>query len=246
MRWDRGGARPFVLGGSTTPAVRALLIANVVVFLFQMVATALAQVRLEHIFGLVPYDVVHHLYLWQLATYMFLHGGLFHIGFNMLALWMFGTELEDLWGTKKFLRFYFITGIGAAIMTMLVGPNSYIVTIGASGAIYGLLAAYGLLFPDRVILLYFVLPIRAKYLVLILGLITFWSSLSATGGGVAHVAHLGGMIFGWLYLRGPRLPRWKVGDSYQKWRRNRLRKKFQVYYQKTRGEDEGGEDERRR
>ena len=238
MRWDRGGTRPFVLGGSTTPAVRALLLANVLVFLFQMVATAVAQVRLERLFGLVPYDVVHHLYLWQLATYMFLHGGLFHIGFNMLALWMFGNELEDLWGTKKFLRFYFITGIGAAIMTTLVGPNSYIVTIGASGAIYGLLAAYGLLFPDRIILLYFVLPIRAKYLVLILGLITFWSSISATGGGIAHVAHLGGMIFGWLYLRGPRFPRWRVGDAYQRWKRNRLRKKFQVYYTKTRGEDE--------
>jgi len=241
VRWDRGGTRPFVIGGSATPAVRGLLIANVVIFLFQMVARALAQVSLERIFGLIPYDVVHHLFLWQLATYMFLHGGLFHIGFNMLALWMFGTELEGLWGTAKFLRFYFITGIGAAIMTTLVGPNSYTATIGASGAIYGLLAAYGLLFPDRVILLYFVLPIRAKYLVLILGLITFWSSISANGGGIAHVAHLGGMIFGWLYLRGPRLPRFpkfRMGDAYQRWRRNRLRKKFQVYYTKTRGEED--------
>ncbi len=250
MRWDRGGSRPFVLGGSTTPAVKALLIANVAVFLFQAVARALVQVRIETTFGLVPFEVVHHLYVWQLATYMFLHGGFFHVGFNMLALWMFGTELESLWGTPKFLRFYFITGIGAAIMTTLVGPNSYTVTIGASGAIYGLLAAYGLLFPDRIILLYFVLPIRAKYLVLILGLITFWSSISATGSGVAHVAHLGGMIFGWLYLRGPRLPRWRnpmggIGGAYQKWKRDRLRKKFHVYYQKTRGEDEGPEDKRR-
>jgi len=241
VKWDRGGTRPFVIGGSATPAVKALLVANVVVFLFQTVAQSLVQVNLEHLFGLVPYDVVHHLFLWQLVTYMFLHGGLFHIGFNMLALWMFGTELEALWGTQKFLRFYFITGIGAAIMTTLVGPNSYTATIGASGAIYGLLAAYGLLFPDRIILLYFVLPIRAKYLVLILGLITFWSSLSATGGGVAHVAHLGGMIFGWLYLRGPRLPKLRIGDSYQRWRQKRLRKKFQVYYQKTRGDEEDDE-----
>ncbi|TMQ60760.1 MAG: rhomboid family intramembrane serine protease [Candidatus Eisenbacteria bacterium] len=202
VRWDRGGTRPFVIGGSATPAVKALLITNVVVFLFQILSQNLAQVRIERIFGLVPYDVVHHLFLWQLATYMFLHGGFWH-----------GT---------------------------LVTPNNYTVTIGASGAIYGLLAAYGLLFPDRIILLYFVLPIRAKYLVLILGLITFWSSISATGGGVAHVAHLGGMIFGWLYLRGPRWPRWgnPVGNAYQRWKRKRLRKKFQVYYSKTRGEDE--------
>jgi membrane associated rhomboid family serine protease len=238
--------RHFVIGGSATPAVKALLIVNLAVFLFQTIARALVQVRIERLFGLVPYDVVHHLFVWQLATYMFLHGGFFHIAFNLLALWMFGTELESHWGTKKFLRFYLITGIGAAIMSTLVAPNSYTVTIGASGAIYGLLAAYGLLFPDRVILLYFVLPIRAKYLVLILGLITFWSSVSATGGGVAHVAHLGGMIFGWLYLRGPRWP-WKgnpIGGAYQRWKRERLRKKFQVYYQKTRGEDEG-KDERR-
>ena len=240
MRWDRGGARPFAIGGSATPAVKALLIANVVVFLFQAVARSLVQARIEPLFGLVPYEVVHHLFLWQLATYMFLHGGFWHIAWNMLALWMFGTELEAFWGTPKFLRFYTITGIGAAIMTTLVTPNSYTVTIGASGAIYGLLAAYGLLFPDRVLLLYFVLPIRAKYLVLILGLITFWSSLSATGGGIAHIAHLGGMIFGWLYLRGPRWPRFgnPIGGAYQRWKKDRLRKKFSVYYSKTRGEDE--------
>ncbi len=243
MRWDRGGTRPFVLGGSTTPAVRALLITNIAVFLFQLLSQSLVQVRIERLFGLAPYDVVHHLFLWQLATYMFLHGGFWHIALNMLALWMFGTELEGLWGTKKFLRFYLITGVGAAILSTVVSPNSYTVIIGASGAIYGLLAAYGLLFPDRIILPYFVPPIKANYPVLILGLITFWSSVSATGGGVEHVAHLGGMIFGWLYLRGPRWPRFSLGDSYRRWRRNRLRKKFQVYYSKTRGEEE--EDERR-
>ena len=247
MRWDRGGARPFVVGGTTPPAVKTLLLVNVAVFLFQAVAERLVQVRIDRLFGLVPYDVVHHLFLWQLATYMFLHGGLLHIGFNMLALWMFGSELESLWGTRRFLRFYFITGIGAAIMTTLVTPNSYTITIGASGAIYGLLAAYGLLFPDRVILVYFVLPIKAKYLVLILGVMTFWSSIATTGGGIAHIAHLGGMLFGWLYLRGPRWPRARLPfrDAYQRWRRERLRKKFRVYYQRTRGDDEENPEERR-
>jgi membrane associated rhomboid family serine protease len=139
-----------------------------------------------------------------------------------------------------------VTGVGAAICTTLVSWNSYIPTIGASGAIYGLLAAYGILFPERIILLYFVLPIKAKYFVLILGAITFWSSLTASGGGVAHVAHLGGMIFGWLYLRGIpglnaagrgiRLP--DLRGWWDRRRRDRLKKKFKVYYRETRGKDD--------
>lgn len=236
--------RPFVLGGSLTPAVKTLLIANVSVWVFQMLAGYLAHVRLDRLFGLVPYDVTHQLFLWQLVTYMFLHGGLMHIGFNMLALWMFGTELESLWGTARFTRFYFITGIGAGLCSTLVAWNSFVPTIGASGAIYGLLAAYGLLFPDRTILLYFVIPIKAKYFVLILGLLAFWSSVTASGSGVAHVAHLGGMLFGWLYLKGgmglrgihfrmPSLRGWR-----ERRRQERLKRKFKVYYRDTRGEDD--------
>jgi len=233
-----------VFGGPLSPGVRNLLFANVGVFVFQLLAAFLAQVRLETLFGLVPYDVVHHLFLWQMVTYLFLHGGFLHILFNMLALYMFGTELEWLWGTSRFLRFYFITGVGAALCSIIVSPNSTIPIIGASGAIYGLLAAYGLLFPDRTLLLYFVIPIKAKYFVLILGAITFWSSITATGGGIAHVAHLGGMIFGWIYLRGlpfrdgfrNPIPGWR-----ERWRRERLRRKFKVYYRDTRGDDEPDE-----
>lgn len=238
--------RPIVFGGPLSPGVRMLLFANIGVFVFQLISNLVAQVRLERLFGLVPYDVVHNLFLWQGVTYLFLHGGFFHILFNMLALYMFGTELEWLWGTPRFLRFYFITGIGAALCSVLVAPNSTIPIIGASGAIYGLLAAYGLLFPDRTLLLYFVIPIKAKYFVLILGAITFWSSLTSSGSGVAHVAHLGGLLFGWLYLRG--LPRrgsfrnplrgWR-----ERWRRERLRRKFKVYYRNTRGDDDDASDE---
>ena len=109
------------------------------------------------------------------------------------------------------------------------------------GRIYGLLAAYGLLFPDRILLLYFVIPIKAKYFVLILGAITFWSSLTSAGGGVAHVAHLGGMLFGWLYLRG--FGPWRgfknpLRGLRDRWRRERLRRKFKVYYRETRGDDD--------
>lgn len=234
----------YSFGGGLTPAVRTLLFANVGIWLFQLLAGVLAQVRLERLFGLVPYDVTHHLFLWQLVTYMFLHGGLFHIGFNMLALWMFGNELEATWGTPRFVRFYFVTGIGAALCTTLVGWNSYVATIGASGAIYGILAAYGLLFPDREILLYFILPIKAKYFVLILGIIAFYSSLSASGDGVAHVAHLGGMLFGWLYLSGFS-GGGRLGYAFRSWmarrRQERIRKKFKVYYKDTRGDDDAEE-----
>ena len=129
-------------------------------------------------------------------------------------------------------------------------PGSTIPIIGASGAIYGLLAAYGLLFPERTLLLYFVIPIKAKYFVLILGAITFWSSLTSNGGGVAHVAHLGGMLFGWLYLRGPTPWRGWRGFRFRnpfrgtrdRWRRERLRKKFKVYYRETRGDDDPPQD----
>ncbi len=237
-------ARPIVFGGPLSPAVRTLLFATVGTYVFQLLAEWLAQVRLERLFGLVPYDVTHHLFLWQLVTYMFLHGGFFHILLNMLVLWMFGTELEWLWGTSRFLRFYFVTGVGAAFCSTLVAPNSTIPIIGASGAIYGLLAAYGILFPDRILLLALVIPIKAKYFAILAGLIAFWSSLTATGGGVAHVAHLGGMLFGWLYLRGFRSGRGfriPIKEWRDRWRRDRLRKKFKVYYKETRGEDDAPE-----
>lgn len=235
-RWQ---PRSSGFGGSLPPAVLNLLIANVAVFTLQLVSGVVAQVRFDRLFGLVPYEVVHHLFLWQLATYMFLHGGMLHIAFNMLALYMIGPPLEELWGTPKFLRFYFITGIGAGICSTVVSPNSMIPTIGASGAIYGLLLAYGVLFPRQTLLIWGIVPIEARYLVIILGVMAFWLSLAAPGSGVANIAHLGGMLFGWLYLRGPRWPRLPLGDAYRRWRQKRLRRKFQVYYRDTRGpEDE--------
>src|SRR3954469_6184419 len=137
--------------GPVSSALRALIIANVVVFFAQAVMP-----QLTDLFGLRPYLVVHG-WLWQLGTYMFLHGSLFHILFNMLALWMFGAELERMWGTRYFLKFYFATGIGAGLLTVVFSFLPFDASrqiyasnvIGASGAIYGLLLAYGLYFPDR-------------------------------------------------------------------------------------------------
>jgi membrane associated rhomboid family serine protease len=242
-RWGTAGS----WGGSLTPAVRSLLIANVAVFTFQILARFLARVPLERYFGLVPYDVTHHLFLWQPVTYMFLHdtGNIFHILFNMLVLWMFGIALEGTWGTREFLRYYFVTGIGAALCTTAVTPHTYVPTIGASGAGYGLLLAYGVLFPRNVVYLWGILPIEARFLVLGFGLIAFWMSLTASGNGVAHVAHLGGMLFGWVYLRrrrwGLRMPRTGPREWFDRWRQERRRRKFQVYYRETRGPDDDEE-----
>ena len=191
-------------------------------------------------FSLQPYYVTHYPFLiFQLVTYLFLHAGWFHIIFNLFALWMFGADLENLWGGRQFLFYYFLTGVGAGIFDVLLEPSSRASTIGCSGAVFGLLLAYGLLFPDRPILLYFIIPIKAKWFVLVMGLIEFVSSLSNPGSGVSHVAHLGGMLFGYLYLRGAHLPG-GVQVRYRDWKRARLRRKFEVYMRKQERKDDHG------
>src|SRR5262249_18391284 len=151
-----------------------LIGANILVFIGELFSSQLVE-----LFGLHAVAVVRQGHVWQLATYMFLHAGLFHILFNMLALWMFGTELERIWGTRYFLKFYFVTGIGAAVIPVLFSflpfgfaeSLRYAPIIGASGAIYGLLLAYALYYPDRPIYMYLVFPIPAKYFVAIIGAI---------------------------------------------------------------------------
>ena len=189
--------------------------------------------------SLVPYEVTHRLFLWQLVTYLFLHGGWFHIIFNLFALWMFGTELERLWGGRQFLFYYFLTGIGAGVFDVLLQPSAITSTIGCSGAIYGLLMAYGVLFPERLIYLYFIIPIKAKWFVVIIGLIEFTSSFSLPGSGISHVAHLGGMLFGFLYLRGGGFT-YRMQSRYHDWRRARLRRRFEVYMRKQDQKDDAG------
>lgn len=139
---------------------------------------------------------------WQLVSYMFLHGGISHLFFNMFALWMFGMDIENLWGTKKFLFYYFLCGIGAGVANLLIAPmfGPTAPTIGASGAVYGILVAFGYLFPNRPIYLYFFVPIKAKYLIVIYMAIEFFSASSSLNSGIAHVAHLGGGIIGFIYL----------------------------------------------
>jgi len=194
-------------------------------------------------FALQPDLVIHRFYIWQLATYLFLHGGWFHIIFNMFALWMFGADLERLWGGKKFLVYYFVTGVGAGVLDVVLNtlflPGIPSMTIGCSGAIYGLLLAYGMLFPERLIYLYMIIPIKAKWFVAIMGAIEFVSSFGGPGSGISHFAHLGGMLFGYLYLRGRSLPyRWQL--QFHEWRRARLRNKFEVYMRDHEKKDKHG------
>ena len=212
------------LGGRITPGVKALLIANVSVFALQVLAQQVGGVGIETMFGLTPVMVYRGPYLWQLVTYMFLHstGWLSHLLLNMLMLWMFGTEVEKGWGTRLFVRYYFICGIGAGITTFLFNlpfyPSS--TTIGASGAIFGVMLAYGLMFPNRQILFWFIFPMRAISFVLLCAGIEMFSLLSLQDGG-AHLAHLGGMLFGYLYLK--RVWRLKELFSGLVWRLRRRR-----------------------
>jgi membrane associated rhomboid family serine protease len=219
--------------GPVTPAVKALIWTNVACF----VVSWLLPVTVGYL-GLRPEAVFGRLWVWQPVTYMFFHAGLFHILFNMLALWMFGVELERLWGRTFFLKFYFVTGVGAAATTLLLAllPGGFgallwnTVTVGASGAIYGLLLAYALYFPDRPIYMWALFPIPAKYFVMIMGGIALMSSVGGNQGGVANTAHLGGLVFGYLYLRvWRRRPLAELKYRYFKWKMNRVRRKFDVY-----------------
>lgn len=221
--------------GQITTAVKMLIIVNVAMFLLNILVPAMT-IRL----GLVPAAVLGDFAVWQPVTYMFLHdtGGLGHVLINMLALWMFGTELERTWGTRFFVKYYFVCGVGAAVTTIVLSvlpigiadSMYYTVTVGASGAIYGLLLGYGLYFPNRPIFLYFIFPIPAKYFVMIVGAIAFLSSLGGPGGGVAHSAHLGGLVVGYLYLKGLRArPLDELKYRWLRWRMSRARSRFDVY-----------------
>ena len=151
--------------------------------------------------GLVPAQVLGHLWLWQPFTYLFLHGGLFHWLFNMFILWMFGAELERRWGTAEFLKFFFITGLGAALCVLLLSPHSYAPTIGSSGSVFGLIVAFAMLFPDAVMYMYFLIPMKAWQAAVLFAFIEFFAGMDGGGMGIARFAHLGGMLTGYLYLR---------------------------------------------
>lgn len=215
--------------------VKWLIVSNVAIFVILTLFGRWIGDDLR-LLALAPRAVVSYFALWQLVTYLFIHSGISHLLFNMLALWMFGVPLEQTWGTKRFLKYYFLCGIGAGLCDVALhaavgdwGTR----TVGASGAIYGLLMAFGVLFPNQTVLMGFLFPIKAKYMVMIYGAIELLLAFSVNDG-VSNIAHLGGMAFGYVYLRG-RLPRLTLPDwqgAYKRWKLQRAKKKFQVYMKK--------------
>lgn len=201
--------RPGMFGGFSffPPVIKALLVSNILIWLIIGVFLPLFTFRGVPIFAifseyLALWPLGTNFWPWQLVTYMFMHGGFGHLFFNMLALWMFGMELESSWGSRKFLLFYLVCGIGAGIANLLIAPlfGQAAPTVGASGAVFGVLLAFGLLYPDRPIYLYFLLPIKAKYFIAgYIGLELFYG-VTGTSDGIAHVAHLGGAAVGFLFI----------------------------------------------
>ena len=218
--------------GPITPAVKWIIIANTVVFVIQMLFPVITP-----LLGLMPEAVLEHGWIWQLGTYMFLHGSPMHIIVNMLGVWMFGVELERLWGTRFFARYYAVTGLGAGLTALVVSllpfaataPAYSSITIGASGALFGLLLAFAMYYPNRPILLMMLFPIPAKIFVMIFGGLALLYTFQG-GRGISDTAHLGGLIAGYLYLQNGRggLSA-EIKYRYLKWKMNRLRRKFDVY-----------------
>jgi membrane associated rhomboid family serine protease len=198
-----------------TPVVKWLMIINVAVwFVFQIILEGFLHIPFTTFFGLFPGKVLFQFEIWQLGTYMFLHSmQVTHILFNMLMLWFFGAELEQRWGSKFFLIYYLTSGIGAAILyclgvwayALITGSQTGLIVpvIGASGAIFGLLLAQGILFGERIVYFFMLFPMKTKFFVMIMGLVQLASLMtsSVSGGEVAYLAHLGGLVSGFLCLQ---------------------------------------------
>lgn len=178
--------------------VKTLIIINVAVFI---IINIFRNIAWPALFGLVPSFVFTRFMIWQLVTYLFLHFGIWHLVLNMLMLWMFGSVIESSWGSKRFLFYYFFTGIGAGLCSVLFAYKTGIPVVGASGAIFGLLVAYAMMFPESVILLFFIFPMKMKYAAMVLAAINLLGAMSNPGGGIAYIAHLGGGLFGYFYLK---------------------------------------------
>jgi membrane associated rhomboid family serine protease len=214
-----------------TPVNRAIMIACSAVWVVQFASLAFGRsVWLEDLFALVPVKVLSG-WIWQPATYLFLHSPTdpTHLLLNMLVLWMFGGELERHWGGRRYLTYYLVCGVGAGAFVigqalLRGGASGQAFTIGASGAIYGLILAYGVLFAERVVLFMMIFPMKARTMTWILFALAFLSNLSHSADGLSHIAHLGGMVVGWAYLKKA----WRLGEVAREIRWKLRRRKFKV------------------
>ena len=204
------------------PVVKQLLIANLAVFVLTRMIPGVEVERIEDLFGFVAADVLGRGRVWQFATYMFLHGGFFHILFNMMLLWMFGTTVEHRWGSRAFLTYYAVCGLGGAILSWVMGPSSTVPMIGASAAVLGVLLAYTLMYPDQQVLIWFVIPVKMKVLLWLLVAVDLIGAVGLLRGNVAHFAHLGGLLFGWIYLKQD----WRFGALGRRVRGARARQRM--------------------
>ncbi|MDC0881329.1 rhomboid family intramembrane serine protease [Candidatus Marinimicrobia bacterium] len=194
-----------------TEAIKILISINFVIYVLQSLAGK--EDIFFRLFGLVPNVFISELMLWQPFTYMFFHApyyssvGISHILLNMLGLWVFGRELEQAWGKSKFLKYYFLTGIGSGLITYLFQINSDNPVIGASGAVYGILLAYGISFPNRMLYIWGLIPVRSIWLVVIMGSVAFFGLLGRADG-ISHVTHISGMFIGYILLK----KKWQLAD----------------------------------
>src|SRR5579862_413382 len=233
-----------------TPWVKRIIIACVAIYFLQVVLRATAPTLEDYLVALGalrPNEVIHG-WIWQLVTYSLLHASVMHVLLNMLMLWMFGAQEEMDWGPKKFIEYYLFCVVGAALTTIAVayspirGVSPLTTTIGASGGVYGVLAAFGMLYGDREIFM-FPLPfmMKAKYMVAIMIGLVVIATFQPSQGGVANFAHLGGALFGFLYIKF--IPRkgllfgtseryFSLRNAYYRWKRRRAARKFEVYMRK--------------
>ncbi|PID59847.1 MAG: rhomboid family intramembrane serine protease [Ignavibacteriae bacterium] len=203
--YNRGSYRPMGFGGFSffPPVIKNLLIINGGVFFFSVLVSniSVSNLTLKDLlvkyFGLIPFNSLWDFYPWQLITYQFLHADLGHIFFNMLMLWMFGMEIENIMGSRKFLFFYLLAGVGGGLLQLFLGSGGGPI-IGASGAVYGVMVAFAMFFPNRMIYVYFLIPVKAKYLIVFAMVLEFLSV--GDGSLVAHLAHLGGAITAFLFI----------------------------------------------
>jgi len=234
-------------GPSITPGVKWLIIINVVVFLMQLISASLGAGISSPLEDLLAHnnDYINRGYIWQLFTYQFLHfrGSYFHLIFNMYALWVFGSELEAKWGRKEFIRFYLYSGTGAGIiiyiLPVLLGQKAG-TTIGASGAIFGVMLAYALTWPNRVLMLMMVFPVKVKYYVLGLGVMSLVLTLNITNSRISHVGHLGGLITAYLYIvlrlsrdshrfqKSTLMHKWKMTKQRKLWKQQQKKQETQI------------------
>jgi len=227
--------------------IKRIIIACVAVYFLQVVLGAFVPSSETYLrlFGALIPDRVLHGWIWQLVTYSFLHAGVMHVLINMLMLWMFGAQEEMDWGSKKFLEFYLFCIVGAALTTMAVayspipGVSPLTATIGASGGVYGVLMAFGMLYGEQEIFM-FPLPfmMKAKYMVAIMILLVILATFQPSQGGIANFAHLGGLFFGFVYVKfmprrglsyGASEKYFNIRNSYYRWKRRRAARKFEVY-----------------